>query len=161
MAGAVRPISEKRYMQTFHDTPAASLFKAHPNLGDVINRRIIQSEIEGGVYLHDLARGAVLEIETEDWVCTMVFCGGNEALVSGHPRFCLDPVRVRIAGSTWRGSMLKARFIGRGMHLEFMNPQYQRIITSRIVEIRARNTERSGSFDPRNAFRRDDICVST
>jgi hypothetical protein len=148
-------------MRTFHETPAPSLFKAHPNLSDVINRRIIQSEIEGGVYLHDLTRGAVLEIETEDWVCTMVFCGDNEALVCGHPKFCLDPVRVRIAGSTWGGSMLKTRFIGRGMHLEFMHPQYQRIVTSRIVEIRACNTEHSGRFDPRNALCRDDICVST
>jgi len=43
---------------------------------------------------------------------------------------------VTIAGSTWGGSMLKMRFIGRGMHLEFHHPAYSApIITSPIQEI--------------------------
>ena len=97
---------------------------------------MIQSEIDGGVYLQDLARGAVLEIETMDWTCTLVYCGDSEACVSGHPRFCPEPVRVFVAGSTWGGSMLKQFFIGRGMHLEFMHPEYKRVLTSPIIEIR-------------------------
>lgn len=33
--------------------------------------------------------------------------------------------------------MLKRRFVGRGMHLEFRHPEYQTpIVTSRIKEIR-------------------------
>jgi hypothetical protein len=33
--------------------------------------------------------------------------------------------------------MLKRRFVGRGMHLEFRHPQYQTpIVTSRVEEIR-------------------------
>jgi hypothetical protein len=45
-------------------------------------------------------------------------------------------VQVAIAGSTWGGSMLKQRYIGRGMHLEFCHPEYQTpIVTSRIEEI--------------------------
>jgi hypothetical protein len=43
---------------------------------------------------------------------------------------------VYLAGSTWGGSMLKQSFIGRGMHLEFLHPVFQRILTSPIVEIR-------------------------
>jgi hypothetical protein len=43
---------------------------------------------------------------------------------------------VTIAGSTWGGSMLKVRFIGRGMHLEFHHPAYSTpIVTSPIQEI--------------------------
>jgi hypothetical protein len=46
-------------------------------------------------------------------------------------------VLVRIEGSNWGGSMIKSSFVGRGMHLEFRHPEYQRpIITSRIVDIR-------------------------
>jgi hypothetical protein len=46
---------------------------------------------------------------------------------------------VTIAGSTWGGSMLKVRFIGRGMHLEFHHPAYSTpIVTSPIQEIRER-----------------------
>src|SRR5438034_271531 len=48
-----------------------------------------------------------------------------------------ERVLVRIAGSTWGGSMLKMHFVGRGMHLEFKHPEYDTpIITSRILEIR-------------------------
>ena len=32
-----------------------SQFRPHPNLSDVVNGRIVQSEIEGGVSLQDLA----------------------------------------------------------------------------------------------------------
>src|SRR6476646_3680110 len=109
----------------------------HPNLSDSLNRKIIESEIEGGVWLRDLCPGDLLEIETRDWICNLEYRGDYSALVSGHPRFCPVPVEVSICGSTWGGSLLKQHFIGRGMHLEFMHPAYQRILTSRIVEIRA------------------------
>ena len=33
--------------------------------------------------------------------------------------------------------MLKLRFIGRGMYMEFHHPTYPRIVTSRVVDIRA------------------------
>ena len=41
------------------------LFQPHPNLSDTVNRRIIQSEIEGGVFLADLPPASVLEIQTQ------------------------------------------------------------------------------------------------
>ena len=119
------------------ETVAPDLFAPHPNLSDAINRGIIQSEIEGGVYLNDLLPGEVLLIETRDWSCRMEYRGGYTACISGHARFCPEPVEVAVCGSTWGGSLLKQHFIGRGMHLEFIHPVYQRILTSRIVEIRA------------------------
>jgi len=123
-------------MATPADSPALTPFAPNPHWSDRVNRNIIQSEIEGGVYLRDLPRGAVLEIETQDWTCTLEYCGDNEARVSGHPKFCPEPVRVSVAGSTWGGSMLKQFYIGRGMQLEFTHPVHERILTSRIVEIR-------------------------
>ena len=87
--------------------------------------------------MHSLPKGAVVEIETQNRVYTLVSCGEGEALLRGHPMFCPEPVRVSIHGSTWGGSMLKYRFIGRGMHLEFGHPEYVTpIVTSRIVDIR-------------------------
>ena len=112
-------------------------FAPHPNLGDGVNRNIVRSEIEGGVHLRDLEADVALEIETENRHYTVVYRGKDEALICGHPVYCPEPVRVRIAGSNWGGSMLKAGFIGRGMHLEFRHPEYrQPIITSRILDIR-------------------------
>lgn len=115
--------------------PVPSLFMPHPNLSDEVNRNIVQSEIEGGVYLEALREGTILDVRTQHRWYTIVNCGQGKALISGHPEYCPDPVPVRIEGSTWGGSMLKARFIGRGMHLEFLHPAFRNITTSRVVEI--------------------------
>jgi hypothetical protein len=112
-------------------------YMPHPNFSDEVNGNIVRSEIEGGVCLDDLSEGARLEVETQNrWYTILVRDHGKE-LIWGHPRYCPDPVPVRIAGSTWGGSMLKVRFIGRGMHLEFWHPVFRTIKTSRIVDIRA------------------------
>ena len=109
----------------------------HANLSDQVNHNIIQSEIEGGVDLRNLPHEITLEIETQNRSYTIVHFGAGEALISGHPEYCPEPVRVKIEGSNWGGSMLKPSFVGRGMHLEFRHPGYERpIITSRILEIR-------------------------
>ncbi len=108
----------------------------HPNLSDTVNRNIVQSEIEGGVFLDSLQPATVLQIQTRHHCYTAVLIGGSRALISGHPQYCPQPVVVVIAGSTWGGSMLKLHFVGRGMHLEFHHPEYQTpIITSPIQEI--------------------------
>ena len=121
------------------DTTVTSpnIFLPHPNLSDEVNHNIAQSEIEGGVYLKDLPDQTTLEIETQNRSYTLVNRGDGQALLSGHPEFCPEPVRVRIHGSTWGGSMLKTKFVGRGMHLEFEHPIHDTVITSEIVDIRA------------------------
>jgi hypothetical protein len=116
---------------------AASVFVPHPNLGDEVNHHIVQSEIEGGVFLKDLPSAAVLQIQTQHHCYTAVLLNEGSALISGHPRYCPQPVLVTITGSTWGGSMLKRRFVGRGMRLEFCHPEYRTpIVTSTIQEIR-------------------------
>jgi hypothetical protein len=123
-------------MDTSTSIPRPNLFVPHRNLSDEVNRNIIQSEVEGGVYLDDLPQGAELDVQTQNRHYRIVNRGRGEALISGHPKFCPRPVLVRIHGSNWGGSMLKVRFIGRGMHLEFRHPEYRTIVTSRVVEIR-------------------------
>jgi hypothetical protein len=111
----------------------------HPNLSDQVNHNIIESEIEGGVYLWDLPRESTLEVETQNRSYTIVLFESGTALISGHPQYCPEPVLVKIEGSNWGGSMLKPSYVGRGMHLEFRHPEYEQpIITSRILEIRQR-----------------------
>jgi len=123
--------------QTAIDLADPVLFTPHPHLADAVNGNIIQSEIEGGVYLRDLRPGAVLAIQTQNRFYTLVSLGEEAALLSGHPELCPDPVEVRIQGSTWGGSMLKERFVGRGMHLEFVHPVHRTVTTSMVVDIRA------------------------
>lgn len=107
------------------------------HLGDGEVSRIVQSEIEGGVFLPDLPQETVLEIQTRHRCYTAVLLGKGTALLSGHPEYCPQPVRVAIMGSTWGGSMLKVDFVGRGMYLEFQHPEYDMpIVTSEIQEVR-------------------------
>jgi hypothetical protein len=118
-------------------TTCPHLFRSHPNLSDEVNRNIVQSEIEGGVFLNDLPSATALEIQTQHHCYLVVILSDNNAFISGHPQYCPEPILVAIAGSTWGGSMLKRRFVGRGMHLEFCHPEYQTpIVTSPIQEIR-------------------------
>lgn len=112
------------------------LFVPSPHLGDAVNSRIVQSEIEGGVNLRDVPPGTVLEVRTQNREYTIRYQGSGQALISGHPVFCPEPILVNIHGSTWGGCMLKERYIGRGMCLEFAHPTYQPITTSVIVEVR-------------------------
>ena len=117
-------------------------FRPHPNLSDEVNSNIAQSEIEGGVFLNELPPETVLEIQTQHHCYVVVMLSGNSALISGHPRYCPEPIEVAIAGSNWGGSMLKQSFVGRGMHLEFSHPEYRTpIVTSRIQEIREPQVE--------------------
>jgi hypothetical protein len=115
----------------------SQMFRPHPSLGDEINCDIVRSEIEGGVFLKDLAPKTELQVHTRHHCYRMIVLGEGHALISGHPEYCPEPVLVAIAGSTWGGSMLKMRFLGRGMHLEFHHPEYKTpIVTSPIQEIR-------------------------
>jgi len=125
-----------------HLSTTPNLFRCHPNLSDEVNRDIVQSEIEGGVFLNDLPPSTVLEIQTRHHCYQLVLLDDNNVLISGHPFYCPEPIRVAIAGSTWGGSMLKRRFVGRGMHLEFRHPEYRTpIVTSPVQEIREAQSE--------------------
>jgi hypothetical protein len=112
------------------------LFHPHSNLSDEINNNIVQSEVEGGVHLRDVPPGTILEVQTQNRAYKILYQGWDQALISGHPVFCPEPVPVTIHGSTWGGSMLKSRFIGRGMRLEFGHPDFEPIRTSVILDVR-------------------------
>ncbi|MBI3209280.1 MAG: hypothetical protein HYZ37_10325 [Candidatus Solibacter usitatus] len=121
----------------FEQQISDSLFRPSPHLSDSINSNIVQSEVEGGVYLKDLLVDSTLEIETQNRFYHLVTLGAGHYLIQGHPEFCPQPTLVSVTGSNWGGSMLKSGFVGRGMHLEFMHPGINRpIITSPIVDIR-------------------------
>jgi hypothetical protein len=112
-------------------------FRPHPNFDDGINRAICRSEIEGGVNVNELAAGALLAVETQYHTYHLEYEGDGEMLISGHPTFCPDPVRVHLTGSTWGTPMIKLRFIGRGMKMEFVHPTLGVIQTSRVRDVQA------------------------
>jgi hypothetical protein len=124
-------------MDTQSGMAVPKFFTPHPNLGDEVNHNFVASEVEGGVFLDLLPQGTVLRVETRNRCYTLVNRGDGDAWISGHPTFCPEPVLVHIEGSNWGGSMLKALFIGRGMHLEFRHPEHRTIMTSCIIDVRS------------------------
>ncbi len=108
----------------------------NPYWPDLYNHRMIQSEIEGGVDLRRVPPGATIEVQTQNRSYTIVTRGFNDVEISGHPKFCPEPVAARIHGSTWGGAMLKQYFIGRGMQMEFQIAGCLPITTTQIVEVR-------------------------
>jgi hypothetical protein len=100
----------------------------------------------------------VLQILTCHHCYTAVLLRDNLMLLWGHPEICPRPVTVSIAGSTWGGTMLKTRFLGRGMRLEFHHPAYRTpIVTSPIQEI----VERRPNWTPRSSSSSTHLCDSS
>ena len=74
----------------------SGMFVPHHNLSDQVNGNIIQSEIEGGVYLNELPEQSTIEVVTQNRGYTLVVRRDGQAMISGHPEFCPEPVLVRI-----------------------------------------------------------------
>lgn len=107
----------------------------HPNLSDEINRNIAQSEADGGVSLKSLAVGKALLVQTKNTLYRIEKRGESEFYISGNQRFCPEPTKTSIHGSTWGGSMLKVGFVGIGMRLEFSVEGHRAITTSVISSV--------------------------
>ena len=115
--------------------PLSEPFDPHPHFDDGINRAICDSEVHGGVSLDELPIGAVLDVETANTRYRLENRGNGEVLISGHPEICPEPVLVDFHGSTWGTPMLKVRFIGREMRMEFRHPERGIVRTSPVQEI--------------------------
>ena len=113
-------------------------FTPIPYFADAINNAICQSEIDGGVELGRLPTGAVVEVRTRHTTYIVENRGDGEVLISGHPKYCPEPTLVRFHGSTWGTPMIRRRYIGREMRMEFWHPVFGILLTSEVSEIRER-----------------------
>jgi len=111
----------------------------HFNLTKITSLLARPQKAAQGVYLKDLAEGAVLDIETQLCHYRLVKGADTHVRLSGHPMFCPEPIEVNIEGSIARRESLvpSPGFIGRGMYLVYKDPGFDRIITtSRILDVR-------------------------
>ena len=115
----------------FHDR---DVLGPHANL-ECVNHGDPLLETADGVYLDELPISAVIDVETDHHTYRVENRGDGRALISGHTKYCPEPVLVDLHGSTAGGAMLKMRFIGRGMRMEFRHPALGVISTSRVREI--------------------------
>ena len=71
----------------------------HPKFQQAIDIPAQQSGGEDGLYLNDLADGAVVDIETQHRHYRLVKRADTHVRISGHPTFCPEPVEVEVEGS--------------------------------------------------------------
>ena len=122
-------------MRTTTNNPdQTGFYSTHPSIAPEIRDRIVRSEVEGGVRLRALAEGDRVVVKTANRIYQIEIRGGR-TWISGHPRFCPQPVAVSVRGSTWGGSMLKPDYLGLGMHMEFQHPDHATVVTSRIESV--------------------------
>jgi hypothetical protein len=98
-----------------------------------------QTPDRSGIALESVGAGEAIEIDTVSRTYSLESRGGSQAVIEGHPLHCPVPVAVTVVGSSWGGSLLKPRFIGCGMHLEYFHPEFGLVRTSRIRGIRRVN----------------------
>jgi hypothetical protein len=124
-------------MSNYDNIPKpGNLLEPLPGFGGKENKRMIESMLEGGVFLRDIKVGGIIKIQTAHTLYTLTKEQEGSYLISGHPKYCPNPTKARIDGSTWGGSMIRIDFIGRNMHLEFhLEGEEKTILTSEIAEI--------------------------
>jgi hypothetical protein len=112
-------------------------FRLLPDPGGEIQGFLSRPEAEPeGIALDDLAKGAVLEVQTRHTVYHIENLGDGAVMISGHPEYCPEPIRVDMIGSNWGGDIPRLRFIGPGARLEFYHPTRGFVVTSRILNVR-------------------------
>lgn len=93
-----------------------------------------------GIFVNQLDKGAVLDIETRNRHYQLVKRDQDHVAISGHPTFCPQPVEVEIEGSVGRTQPMFSDpgYIGRGMRLVYKHPVFDIVTTSEILAIHAR-----------------------
>lgn len=99
------------------------------NLGDASN------DDSGGVFLSGLQSGRVVRVETANRTYQIRNLGDGEAEISGHPRYCPEPVKVRLHGTHWLDSKIPECYLAPGMRLQFTDPKRVSVMTSPIQTV--------------------------
>ena len=121
-------------MQRLERGESEEVMNTVPDLQSEISES--EPELGEGLSLEDIRIGGEVEVTTQHRCYSLENYGNGQVLISGHPKYCPQPVLVTLNGSTWGGSAMKMGFIGQDMLLEFRHPVYGIVRTSRIQAIR-------------------------
>ena len=102
----------------------------------------ISASVEEGLYLDRMPAGTQLAIQTLNRQYLLEMREGREAVLSGHPMHCPEPLGVTLYGSGSRTAKFVPGFIGPGLRLTVRYPSGLVVRTSRVREIRRLNSAR-------------------
>jgi hypothetical protein len=91
--------------------------------------------LEDGIDLEELPVGAILALETGHNSYRLENLGEGNALLSGHPTYCPEPVVVQVQGSIGAAGELKWRFLAKGAKMVFLPPGHGVVRTSTIKSV--------------------------
>ena len=83
----------------------------------------------------DLERGSLLDVETKSRHYQIECLGGNAIRISGHPKYCPEPVPAQLQGSFDQEGALELGVIGRGMRLMFWLDDNHPVTTSKVMHV--------------------------
>jgi hypothetical protein len=92
------------------------------------------------MYLDRMPAGTQLVIQTVNRQYLLETREGCEALLSGHPMHCPEPVGVTFYGSGSRTARFVPGFIGPGLRLTVRYPSGLVVRTSRVRDVRRLNS---------------------
>jgi hypothetical protein len=88
-----------------------------------------------GVDLASLSPGSVIDIETTRRHYHIECLGGNEIRISGHPKYCPNPVPAHLHGSINKQGLLEFGMIEPDMRLLFFLDDQHPVTTSKVISI--------------------------
>ena len=129
-------------------------FKPHPSQQ---SRHISTSEVEDCVYLDELRAGTRIIVQTAHRQYLLETRGGCKVLLSGHPKYCPEPLEVTVQGAICGTPRRVTALIRPGLCLLFLHPSGRIIRTSRVREVRKLSSDvRIGAEGDRGQVCRDD-----
>ncbi len=91
---------------------------------------------EEGVFIEQLPPGTAVIAHTANHVYRIEKLANERASISGHEKYCPEPVLVVLKGTRWLDSELDECYVAPGMQLRFQTPEGTSILTSPISSVR-------------------------
>lgn len=89
-----------------------------------------------GINLEELPVGASVVVATGHHSYRMENLGDGNILISGHPKYCPQPVEAKLHGSIGADGYLKWRYIGTGLQMMFEPAGHEAVRTSPVTSIK-------------------------
>lgn len=86
------------------------------------------------VDLDNLSPGSLIDVETTSRHYHIECLGGTAIRISGHPKYCPDPVPAELQGSIGKEGLLEFGHIERGSRMLFFLPDHP-ITTSKVISL--------------------------
>jgi hypothetical protein len=87
------------------------------------------------VDLKNVRPGSLIDVETTNRHYRIECLGGEEIRISGHPRYCPQPVPAHLQGSVDYRGAVESGFIEPGMRMQLVLNDDHPIRTSKIVSV--------------------------